>query len=70
MARFLFSVLCFVSLAMFSAPALAQNSAPAKAPAKDHLVPSGTVSERGALLLCSADHWRRFAGFARTAKRA
>ena len=53
--RFLFSALCFVTLVMWAAPALAQNSAAAKPPAKDHLLLSGTVSEKGALLLCSAN---------------
>ena len=38
-----------------AAPALAQSSASAKPPASDHLLLSGTVSQRGALLLCSAD---------------
>jgi len=53
--RFLFSALCSVALLMWAAPALAQNSAAAKPPAKDHLLLSGTVSEKGALLLCSAN---------------
>ena len=53
--RFLFSALCSVALVMWAAPALAQNSAAAKPPAKDHLLLSGTVSEKGALLLCSAN---------------
>ena len=53
--RFLFSTLCFAALVLWAAPALAQNSAAAKPPAKDHLLLSGTVSEKGALLLCSAN---------------
>lgn len=55
--RFLFSALYFVALLIFASPALAapaQNSA-AKPPAKDHLILSGTVSEKGAALLSSAD---------------
>ena len=53
--RVLFSALCFVALIVSAAPALAQNSASAKPPASDHLLLSGTVSQKGALLLCSAD---------------
>ena len=51
--RFLFSTLCFAALVLWAAPALAQNSPVAKPPAKDQLLLSGTVSEKGASLICS-----------------
>jgi hypothetical protein len=53
--RLLFSALCFVALVLWAAPAPAQDSAAAKPPATDQLLLSGTVSEKGALLLCSAN---------------
>jgi len=53
--RFLFSTLCFAALVLWAAPALAQNSGAAKPPAKDQLLLSGTVSEKGALLIGSAN---------------
>jgi hypothetical protein len=52
--RFLFSALCSFALIILASPVLAQNSA-GKPAAKDHLILSGTVSEKGALLLSSAD---------------